>query len=80
MNALQLARGVSRDLQNIGMVFEKTVETRHAYFDLCRVIVFLTFACSSSVSGYEGIFILAGIAQIVVVIRLVVFSLFLLCF
>ena len=63
------------------MVSEKNrIETHHAYLDLCEVLVFITFACSSAVSGYEGMFILGGIAQIAVVIRLVVFSLFLLCF
>ena len=56
------------------MVSEKNcIETHHAY-------LLLAFVRSSAVSGYEGMFILGGIAQIAVVIRLVVFLLFLLCF
>ena len=46
--------------------------TKHAKLDQRKVPVYITcliLACSSDVSGYEGIFILANILQIAVVIR-----------
>ena len=43
--------------------------TKHTDLDLCEVSVFITFAHSSTVSGYNRKFVLAYIHQIAAVIQ-----------